>query len=128
METTIDGIATIRGAQSHFVKLVSESIGPFGPQNVEPVFALANVRVQTVDVLKDKHIRVNVSDWEGGSRMKAMFFYGVGTKLGDALLQHNQKTFHMAGQFKINSWQGRESVEFLISDAAHTQQENQIAA
>jgi len=117
-ETIIDGLATIRGAQSQFVRLVTDHIGPFGPQNTEPVFALANVRIQTADVLKDKHIRVNVTDWEGGQRMKAMFFYGIGTKLGEALLSHSQRQFHLAGQFQINNWQGRESVEFLISDAA----------
>ncbi len=122
-ETVIDSIATIRGAQAPFVRLVNESVGPFGPQNTEPVFALANIRVQTVDVLKEKHIRVQMSDWEGGPRMKAMFFYGVGTKLGDALLNHAQNLFHLAGQFKINNWQGRESVEFMISDAAHAKGE-----
>ncbi len=118
METVIDGIATIRGAESQFVRLVTDHIGPFGPQNTEPVFALANVRVQMADVLKDKHIRVQVSDWEGGPRMKAMLFYGVGTKLGEELLKGSQKSFHLAGQFQINSWQGRESVEFLVSDGA----------
>lgn len=117
-ETVIDGIASIRGAQSQFVRLVSDHIGPFGPQNTEPLFALANVRVQMADVLKDKHIRIQMSDWEGGPRMKAMFFYGVGTKLGETLLKHGQRLLHLAGQFQINSWQGRESVEFLISDAA----------
>lgn len=117
-ETVIDSIASIRGAQSQFVRLVTDHIGPFGPQNAEPLFALANVRIQMVDVLKDKHIRVQMSDWEGGPRMKAMFFYGIGTKIGDALLNHGQRLMHLAGQFQINSWQGRESVEFLISDAA----------
>ena len=126
-ETVIDGIASIRGAQSQFVRLVSDHIGPFGPQNTEPLFALANVRVQMADVLKDKHIRIQMSDWEGGPRMKAMFFYGVGTKLGETLLKHGQRLLHLAGQFQINSWQGRESVEFLISDAAvaaENQQQN----
>jgi len=118
-ETVIDSIASIRGAQTPFVRMTSEQMGPFGAGNAEPIFALANVRVQMVDVLKDKHIRVQMSDWEGGPRMKAMFFYGVGTKLGTALLGHAGKLFHMAGQFKINAWQGRESVEFMISDAAH---------
>lgn len=127
-ETVIDGIATIRGAQSHFVKILNEQIGPFGPQNLEPCFALAHVRVQMADVLKDKHIRVQVSDWEGGQRMKGMFFYGVGTKLGEALLKGGQKLFHIAGQFKINNWQGRENVEFMISDGAHAAEEGQRAA
>jgi single-stranded-DNA-specific exonuclease len=127
-ETVIDGIATIRGAQSHFVKILNEQIGPFGPQNLEPCFALAHVRVQMADVLKDKHIRVQVSDWEGGQRMKGMFFYGVGTKLGEALLKGGQKLFHIAGQFKINAWQGRENVEFMISDGAHAAEEGRRAA
>lgn len=118
METVIDAIATVRGAQANFVKIVTDRVGPFGPQNPEPVFALANVRIQMADVLKDKHIRVQFSDWEGGARMKGMFFYGVGTKLGDALLKHGGQMFHMAGQFQINNWMGRESVEFLISDGA----------
>ena len=118
VETIIDGIATIRGAEPQFVRLVTDHIGPFGPQNTEPVFALANVRVQMADVLKDKHIRVQLSDWEGGKRMKAMMFYGVGTKLGDALLNGANKHFHLAGQFQINNWQGRESVEFFVSDGA----------
>ena len=126
-ETVIDGIASIRGAQSQFVRLITDHIGPFGPQNAEPVFALANVRIQMVDVLKDKHIRVQMSDWEGGPRMKAMFFYGIGTKLGETLLNHGQRLLHFAGQFQINNWQGRENVEFLISDAAVASENTQAA-
>ncbi len=117
-ETIIDGVATIRGAQTHFVKLLSDHIGPFGVGNAEPIFALADVRIGSTDVLKEKHIRLQMTDWEGGRRMKAMLFNGVGTRLGDTLLNHGQRTFHMAGQFQINAWQGNESVEFLVSDAA----------
>lgn len=117
-ETIIDGVATVRGAQTHFVKLLSDQIGPFGIGNAEPVFALANVRVHMADVLKEKHIRLQVSDWEGGRRMKAIMFNGVGTAVGDALLKQTARPFHLAGQFQINSWQGNESVEFFVSDAA----------
>lgn len=120
-ETMIDGIATVAGAKPNFVKLLTENIGPFGQQNPEPTFVLSNVRLHMADVLKEKHIRVQVSDWEGGARMKAMLFYGVGTPLGEALLKGRDKAFHVAGQFKINSWMGRESVEFMISDAVLAQ-------
>jgi single-stranded-DNA-specific exonuclease len=130
-EMMIDGIATIAGARADFVHLISNNVGPFGPKNPQPVFALSNVRVQTADVLKDKHIRLMLSDWEGGKRIKAMFFYGVGTPIGEAVLKNSQSLFHFAGQFKINAWQGRENVEFLISDAAfaaHAKEGGQEAA
>jgi len=117
-ETVIDAVASIRGAQAPYVRLLNDHIGPFGTGNAEPMFALANIRVHMADVLKEKHIRVQMTDWEGGRRMKGMLFNGVGTALGDALLNQTSRGFHIAGQFKINSWQGNESVEFMISDAA----------
>ena len=44
-------------------------------------------------------------------------FGGVGTALGDMLLKKNRlMNFHLVGQFQINNWQGRESVEFHIMD------------
>lgn len=116
IQKSIDSVATVRGAQLSFIRLLQDNVGPFGTGNAEPVFALANVRLHGVDILKDKHIRLMVSDWEGGSRMKAILFNGVGTPLGDALLKSFGRPFHLAGQFQINSWQGRESVEFLVSD------------
>jgi single-stranded-DNA-specific exonuclease len=113
----IDGVATVRGARTEFVKLLNDNVGPFGIGNAEPVFALSDVRVFNADVLKDKHIRLMISDAEGGTRMKAMFFGGVGTDLGDMLLKnHKTMPFHLAGQFQINHWQGRESVEFHVID------------
>lgn len=114
----IDAIATVAGARADMVKLVTQNVGPFGVGNPEPVFVLSHVRVWQADVLKDKHIRVMLSDWEGTGRMKAMLFSGVGTALGDALMSQRNHPFHLAGQFQINIWQGRESVEFHITDGA----------
>lgn len=119
-ELDIDALVTVRGAKPDFVKLLTDNIGPFGMGNPEPLFALSNLRVHQVDVLKDTHIRVLFSDAEGGTRMKGMLFSGVGTDLGDALLtQSKAMPFHLVGQFQINSWQGRESVEFHIRDGAY---------
>ncbi len=118
-QTQVDSVATVRGAQVQFVHLLETQIGPFGMGNEPPVFALPNIRVHDIDVLKDKHIRLMLADWEGGSRMKAMLFGGVGTPLGDTLLKAGRGgAFHICGQFQINRWQGRESVEFHISDGA----------
>lgn len=128
-EITIDSLATVRGARVEEVRLLTEQMGPFGSGHAEPVFALSNVRIHLVDVLKDKHVRVQFSDWEGGGRMKAMLFYGVGTALGDTLIRQGRgEAWHLAGQFKINEWQGRESVEFFILDAAPLNGAAQAAA
>lgn len=128
-EVRIESIATVRGARVDQVRLLTEHMGPFGVGHAEPVFALTNVRIHLVDVLKDKHVRVQFSDWEGGTRMKAMLFYGVGTALGDTLVKHGRnEAWHLAGQFKINEWQGRESVEFFILDAAPLNEAARAAA
>ena len=113
----IDGIATVRAARPEFIKLLNDNVGPFGVGNAEPVFALSDVRVFNADILKDKHIRLMISDVEGGTRMKAMFFGGVGTDLGDMLLKnHKTMPFHLVGQFQVNNWQGRETIEFHVVD------------
>jgi single-stranded-DNA-specific exonuclease len=128
-ETVIDSIASVRGARVDQVRLLTDHMGPFGVGHAEPVFALTNVRIHLVDILKDKHIRVQFSDWEGGVRMKAMLFYGVGTTLGDTLVKHGKgEAWHLAGQFKINEWQGRETVEFFILDAAPINGADRVAA
>lgn len=117
----IDSIATVRGAKPEFIKLLNTNVGPFGMGNPEPVFALADVQVHNVDVMKDKHIRLMISDAEGGTRMKSVFFSGVGTALGDMLLKNARNTnFHLVGQFQINNWQGRESVEFHLIDGMNS--------
>ena len=113
----IDAVATVRSAKPEFIKLLNNNVGPFGMGNPEPVFALADVKVHNVDVMKDKHLRLMISDVEGGTRMKAVMFSGVGTPLGDMLLKKSRlMNFHLVGQFQINNWQGRESVEFHVMD------------
>ncbi|MEM7618380.1 MAG: single-stranded-DNA-specific exonuclease RecJ [Pseudomonadota bacterium] len=121
-EVEIDSIATVRGATPEFIKMLTKQMGPFGMGNPEPFFVLSDVRVHSVDVMKEKHLRLMVSDMEGGTRMKAVFFSGVDTELGKELVKNYRNTcFHLVGQFQINNWQGRESVEFHLSDGVSAQ-------
>jgi len=121
-EIEIDSLATVRGATPNFIKMLMTQMGPFGIGNPEPFFALSDIRVHSVDLMKEKHIRLMMSDMEGGQRMKAVFFNGVETPLGAALIKNHKNTcFHLVGQFQINNWQGRESVEFHLSDGISAQ-------
>ncbi|MBL4588693.1 MAG: single-stranded-DNA-specific exonuclease RecJ [Alphaproteobacteria bacterium] len=118
-EKQIDAMVSVGAAQLDFVKLIEAHGGPYGQGNPEPMFAIPNARVQRVDIVGKNHVRCYISDIEGGRSIKAMAFGAVGTPLGKALLeQSHMQNFHLLGQFKANEWQGRESVDFFIKDAA----------
>jgi single-stranded-DNA-specific exonuclease len=118
VETHIDGVLTVQGARPDFVQMIQAQIGPFGQEHPEPLFLFQNVRLHSVDIVGEAHIRVMMSDWEGGTRMKAMAFRSVGTPLGDALLQNGRAPFHLVGHLKIDDWSGRDKVELHIRDGA----------
>jgi single-stranded-DNA-specific exonuclease len=118
-EENVDGIASIRGIRPDFIKMLQDNVGPFGQENPEPRFVLPSIRIVMSDVVGESHVRVQITDAEGGARMKAVAFRSVGTPLGDILLQSKQgRLLHLLGQFKINHWNGTDSVEFLIDDVA----------
>jgi single-stranded-DNA-specific exonuclease len=117
-ETMIDGVLSARGLQVDFVRMIHANIGPFGQDHPEPLFALNNLRIHSADVVGSNHVRVLAGDWEGGTRLKAVAFRALDTPLGDALLKQGRRPFHFVGHLKINEWQGRESVELHIKDAA----------
>ncbi|NCC23159.1 MAG: single-stranded-DNA-specific exonuclease RecJ, partial [Alphaproteobacteria bacterium] len=118
VETEIDGIVSVQGLQAELVRMLERDLGPFGTGHPEPVFVLPQVRVCSADVVGDGHVRVLLSDWEGGARVKCIAFRAADTALGQALLKGRGGQFHVAGTLKINEWQGRETVEMHICDAA----------
>jgi len=115
----IDAMLSVHGAKPDFIRMIQNTVGPFGTDHPEPLFVLPQVRLHKVDVVGAGHIRAMVSDWEGGTWMKAMAFRAVDTPLGDLLLDKGQQTpLHLAGYLKVDSWNGRESVEMHVQDAA----------
>lgn len=118
IETELDGILSVQGVRVELVELLEGTVGPFGQDFPEPLFALNNVRIHNVNIRGERHISLMVSDWEGGARIKAMAFGAVDTEMGDAFLKHKNKPFNIAGNLKINDWQGRKSAEMHIKDAS----------
>jgi len=119
IEEQVDAVASIRGIRPDFVKLLEDNVGPFGQENPEPKFILPSMRIAMVDIVGEHHVRVQMTESDGGQRMKAMAFRAVGTPLGDLLLQSKSgRLLHLLGQFKVNHWNGVDNVEFMISDAS----------
>ncbi len=119
VETQIDGVLTVRGVTVNLVEMLEKQVGPFGKEFPEPVFMLENICIHKADIVGASHIRLMLSDWEGGTRIKAMAFRAVGTELGTALLSASGKKFNLIGRLVINEWQGRKAAEMHVKDAVH---------
>ena len=116
----VDAQIRLGGATAELIAAIGQ-IAPFGAGNPEPRFVLPAVRVVKADVVGKGHVRCILSDVDargGKNRLKAIAFRAAGEPLGDALLATRGLPLHLAGKIRLDTWQGREGVQFLIDDAA----------
>lgn len=116
---SIDALVAPSGINVALVKEL-EQLAPYGVGNPSPKLVLANCQILQCSVVAEKHIRciVGASKRAGSGHqgLKAMAFRSVDTELGQALLSLRSRTVHIAGQARINHWQGNDSAEFTIDD------------
>jgi single-stranded-DNA-specific exonuclease len=117
---SIDAAITARGATVDFVREV-ERAGPFGAGNPQPVFAFPAHRAKFAEVVgAGGHVRFTLTS-EDGARVKAIAFRAASTPLGQTLLASgNDAPLHIAGTLGIDHWQGKETVQLRLVDAAAT--------
>ena len=112
----IDGALSAGGATRDLMDQLDRA-GPYGPGHPEPRFVFPAHRLARVRVIKDMHLRCTLKAPDG-ARLEACAFRVADTSLGKLLLNAEGQTIHVVGHLRRNSWQGRESVELLIEDAA----------
>jgi single-stranded-DNA-specific exonuclease len=114
----LDAVVSLHGATAHLAKQL-QLAAPYGVGNPAPRIALSNVRITKWDLLKDAHLRLQLSSAEGSKGwLKAMAFRVKDTPLGNMLFQAGSRPLHLAGQLQLEHWQGRENATFHIEDAA----------
>jgi single-stranded-DNA-specific exonuclease len=112
----IDGALSAGGANQALMDLLDRA-GPYGPGHPEPRFVFPAHRLRRVRLMKGLHVRCTLHAPDG-ARIEACAFRVADTSLGAMLLQAEGQPLHVAGHLRRTSWQGRESVELLIEDAA----------
>ena len=112
----IDGALSAGGATKELMDLLDRA-GPYGPGHPEPRFVFPAHRLARVRQIKEAHIRCTLKAQDGG-RIEACAFRVAETPLGKLLLKGEGLPLHVAGHLRRTSWQGRESVELMIEDAA----------
>ena len=112
----IDGALSAGGANIALMDQLDRA-GPYGPGHAEPRFVFPAHRLSRVRVIKDAHLRCTLRAPDG-ARLEACAFRIADTSLGKLLLGGEGQALHVAGHLRRRVWQGRESVELLIEDAA----------
>ena len=113
----IDAALTARGATVDLLHNI-ERAGPFGSGNPTPVFAFPAHRARFAQIVgKGGHVSFTLTS-EDGARLKSIAFRAAGTPLGDVLLRDGDQPFHFAGCLSLDHYQGREQVQFRLTDIA----------
>ena len=115
----IDALVAAGGADRGLFEAF-QRLGPFGPGNPEPVFALADVRVERVFPMRGGHLRCELVDG-GGGRLKAVAWRIADSPVGQRLLGSGS-ALHVAGRLRADDWNGRRGVQFEIEDVADSRQ------
>ena len=112
----IDGAIQPIGANNEFLTAI-ERLAPFGSGNPQPRFVLPRVRIVKAQQVGSDHVSCIVAG-ENGGRLKAISFRSLGQPLGQALIQSSGSPLHLCGTLKLDYWQGRETPQLIIDDAA----------
>lgn len=110
-----DGVLSVSGATLDTLDEIALA-GPYGMGNPAPRFIVRDAQIVHRSVMKEKHIKLVLTDRSGAARLNAVAFNAMDTAIGTLLMGTN--TLHLLGELKRNSWQGNESAQFLISDVA----------
>jgi len=112
----LDAALQLRAATTEFVTSL-ERMGPFGAGNAEPRFVIPNVRLAFADLVGGAHLRLQIEGADG-TRLKAIAFRAAETELGVLLTTTKGQRLHLAGHLRRDTWQGRDSVQLVVEDAA----------
>lgn len=91
---------------------VLSQMGPFGPQNMQPVFVSENLHAINVKVLKEQHLKFQVKQ-EGTEA--AYDVIGFGLAEYHDLVNCGMK-FHMAYTIEENDFRGNKSLQLFVKD------------
>jgi single-stranded-DNA-specific exonuclease len=90
---------------------VMKQMSPFGPENMQPIFVSHNLRARTAQVLKEKHLKMEVE--QGGLSFPAIGF-GLAPEFYKEVV--SGRPFSMAYSLEENHFRGNTTQQLFIRD------------
>ena len=110
----IDGELELSGATLDLAENL-EMLEPYGAGNSEPKLLLHRVRINKASIIGSGHVKCFLGSDNGGS-VKAIAFRVADNDIGQAMLNAKGEVFDVVGVLRKDTWQGRNSVQFMIED------------
>jgi single-stranded-DNA-specific exonuclease len=112
----IDALLMPGAATVELIKKIAAA-GPFGAGAPAPRFAFPDCQILFAKQVGTGHLKVTFGDGMG-ARIDAIAFGAMDGPLGARLTQHGGARFHLVGRLEVNTWQGRQSPQLRLEDAA----------
>ncbi len=113
-ELEVDAVLDVGGANIDLADCL-EKLEPFGAGNQEPVLMLKGVKIIRPALIGTGHVKcVLISD--NGASIKAIAFRVGDNQIGNAMLNAKGEKFDVAGILRHDRWNGKNDVQFIISD------------
>lgn len=116
----IDCALSISGAIPQLVEQI-EQLGPFGQGHPPIRVCVQNVAIVNPAVVGQDHVRMTLIDRLSNSRLPAIAFRAMGGPLGELLLASGGRALDMAGQLRLQEWNGRKTLSLQVDDMAAAQ-------
>ena len=90
-------------------------LGPFGSGNNEPKFLIEKIKVISSNIVGDNHIK-SILRGNDGSVFKGFIWNGKNGPLEPFFFKKDKRLINIAGKIRLNEWQGKKNIEFIIED------------
>lgn len=118
-ELKIDALLSVNAVAKTLLNNINKA-APFGNGNLQPRFALCDVKVIRAQIVGQIHVMIIVKDNSGeyfNNTLKCILYRGAENKIGQFLLKNIGRMLNIAGFLQQNELDDRK-IDFVIEDVA----------
>lgn len=101
---------------NHMLLSSLEKLQPFGKGNPEPYFIVSDLKIDSIKIIKNKHILIFFEN-DLGEKNKGICFNSVGTMLGDYIENYRNFNFYFGCTVTLDKFSRDNGPQLLIKDA-----------
>lgn len=110
----IDCVVNLAAVNVEFAAELAK-LEPFGTGNPEPQIMVPNAMIARPQIIGNGHVKCFLTSPTGTS-VFAVAFRCADNEIGQALLSGYGEMYDVVGHIKLDEWQGRKKVQFIIND------------